>query len=515
MDLYGFRISEQTVSMQRKAYYCRLICDTDQIARQIKYYPLYEEHRTLKGVFENLLKDRETLYAPLFRYVSAELQAHGIYHYDTQRIMDACDIVSGKYISAYMDIQEQCCEIVGALEEEVQLRQLRKDTRGRIGAIGSGVGGLAIGMLKAGTLNAASGILHSAGNVVGNLFSKMFCDSQIDALYHDHRTRQSLLNGMQADCRAIPLIIGQILQAEVDDTWQYPFRDFRYTDARAICNQISQNKIPKEQWKQLLTTCIVNYAPYAPELYEFAEKTLGADDGRLLEAAHFFSVTRYFQPIEEKQRRDASFREYQKNAEERPTAFFGDRLYEAKAFLSMSFIDDDVYFIVEDVLSPDFNDMIRHLLDFRMYINDKGEEDGPIFDHRTRRRMIFFEFDSPSKLGKPNFVRQFCDTCHAKLLPGEEAFAFIDTTSTWTRNEGILITNRGFYLSGPCNAVRPGSPLLYEKIDRIVCDPIMKMEYDGTAVKAKFPSNKKINNFLIFTCMYFKFGHFRKGKSNE
>ena len=178
----------------------------------------------------------------------------------------------------------------------------------------------------------------------------------------------------------------------------------------------------------------------------------------------------------------------------------------------MSFIDDDVYFIVEDVLSPDFNDMIRHLLDFRMYINDKGEEDGPIFDHRTRRRMIFFEFDSPSKLGKPNFVRQFCDTCHAKLLPGEEAFAFIDTTSTWTRNEGILITNRGFYLSGPCNAVSPGSPLLYEKIDRIVCDPIMKMEYDGTAVKAKFPSNKKINNFLIFTCMYFKFGRFEKGE---
>ena len=78
---------------------------------------------------------------------------------------------------------------------------------------------------------------------------------------------------------------------------------------------------------------------------------------------------------------------------------------------------------------------------------DKGEEDGPLFDRRTRRRMIFFEFDSPSKLGKQTFIRQFCDTCHAKLMPGEEAFAFIDITSTWTRREGILITNRGFYLS--------------------------------------------------------------------
>lgn len=118
MQLYGFQINEQSVSMQRKAYYCKLIADTDQLARQIKYYPLYEEHRTIKGVFENLLKDREVLYAPLFRYVSDELQAHGIYNYDSQRIIDACDAVSGKYISVYMDIQEQCCEIVGALKRK-------------------------------------------------------------------------------------------------------------------------------------------------------------------------------------------------------------------------------------------------------------------------------------------------------------------------------------------------------------------------------------------------------------
>lgn len=130
MQLYGFQINEQSVSMQRKAYYCKLIADTDQLARQIKYYPLYEEHRTIKGVFENLLKDREVLYAPLFRYVSDELQAHGIYNYDSQRIIDACDAVSGKYISVYMDIQEQCCEIVGALEEEMQLRQLPQRYKG-------------------------------------------------------------------------------------------------------------------------------------------------------------------------------------------------------------------------------------------------------------------------------------------------------------------------------------------------------------------------------------------------
>ena len=471
---------------------------------------MYEEHRTIKGVFENLLKDREVLYAPLFRYVSDELQAHGIYNYDSQRIIDACDAVSGKYISVYMDIQEQCCEIVGALEEEMQLRQLRKDTRGRIGAIGSGVGGLAVGMLKAGTLNIASGVIHSAGNAVGNLFSKLYCDNQLDELYHTHATRQSLLNGMQADCRAIPTVISLILQAEADTTWQYPFQTSRLTDITAICNQISTKAIPRSRWEQLLTGCIINYAPFLPELYEFAEKTLGGDDGNLLKVAHFFSVIRYFQPIEEKERRDASFREYQKNAEEKPKAFFGSRLHEAEAFLSTSQIYDDVYCIVEDVLSPDFNDMIRHLLDFRTYINDKGEEDGPLFDRRTRRRMIFFEFDSPSKLGKQTFIRQFCDTCHAKLMPGEEAFAFIDITSTWTRREGILITNRGFYLSESCNAVRPGSPLLYERISRIVCDPVMKIEYDGAIVKPKLPSNEKIRNFLIFSCMYFKFGQFEE-----
>ena len=117
--------------------------------------------------------------------------------------------------------------------------------------------------------------------------------------------------------------------------------------------------------------------------------------------------------------------------------------------------------------------------------------------------MIFFEFDSPSKLGRQNFIRQFCGTCHAELMPGEEAFAFIDITTTWTRSEGILITNRGLYLSESCNAVRPGSPLLYERIHRIVCDPVMKIEYDDVIVKPKLPSNEKIKNFIIFSCMYF------------
>lgn len=513
MQLYGFQVNEQSISMQRKAYYCKLIADTDQLARRIKYYPLYAEHGNLKSVFEHILDDRKSLYAPLFQYVSTALQAHGIYHYDADRILDACDIVSGKYIAAFIDIQEKCCEIVGALEEKIQLRQLRKDTRTRIGAFGSGVSGLAVGMLKAGAINAASGVLHSAGNAVGNLFSKMLCDSQIDELYREQRTRQSLLNGMQADCRAIPLIIGQILHAEVDGTWQYPFREFRYTDAKAICNQISQNMIPEEQWKQLLTTCIVNCAPYAPELYEYAEKVLGGDDGNLLEMAHFFSVYGYFQPKEENIRREQSFREYQENAKTKPQAFFGDKLYEARSFLFMSHIDDDIYNTVEDVLSPDFNEMIKHILDFRMFINEKGEEDGPLFNRRIRRHMVFFEFDSPSVLGKQEFIQQFCETCHANLIAGEEAFAFIDLTSTWTRNEGILVTNRGLYFSGACSVIRRGEPLLYEKIDRMVCDPILEVTYNGTVAKTKFPSNARINNFLIFACMYFKFGQFEKGEA--
>ena len=105
MQLYGFQINEQTVSMQRKAYYCRLISDTDQLARQIKYYPLYEGHGSLKRVFDHILGDRITLYAPIFQYVSAELQKHHIYHYDSARILDACDIASGKYIAAFMDLQ--------------------------------------------------------------------------------------------------------------------------------------------------------------------------------------------------------------------------------------------------------------------------------------------------------------------------------------------------------------------------------------------------------------------------
>ena len=46
--------------------------------------------------------------------------------------------------------------------------------------------------------------------------------------------------------------------------------------------------------------------------------------------------------------------------------------------------------------------------------------------------------------------------------------------------------------------------------EEYLCDPVMKIEYDGAIVKPKLPSNEKIRNFLIFSCMYFKFGQFEE-----
>ena len=96
--------------------------------------------------------------------------------------------------------------------------------------------------------------------------------------------------------------------------------------------------------------------------------------------------------------------------------------------------------------------------------------------------------------------------CHLQLKAGERPYYFLDTTSFCTRKSGIVATNYGFYLSRP----QKDNPLLYKSITAMRGGMLQSMDifYKGKNAKVNLPAVEQINNFLVLTCMYFKYGKF-------
>ena len=105
MDLYGYRINEQSPSMKQKAYYCKLYSDFHKMAEDINYYgTCYVKKGNIKNVLLDADKDRIKLYAPVFQYVLSELHNKGIYHYNEEELLRICDNIDGRFIKACLEI---------------------------------------------------------------------------------------------------------------------------------------------------------------------------------------------------------------------------------------------------------------------------------------------------------------------------------------------------------------------------------------------------------------------------
>ena len=103
-------------------------------------------------------------------------------------------------------------------------------------------------------------------------------------------------------------------------------------------------------------------------------------------------------------------------------------------------------------------------------------------------------------------IQKYCKQCHVNLSQGEIPYYFMDTTNFCTKANGIVVTNYGFYFSNP----RKENPLYYKNITLMSCGMLSCMDiyYNGKNAKVSLVCDEVLNNLLIFTCMYFKYGIF-------
>lgn len=180
--------------------------------------------------------------------------------------------------------------------------------------------------------------------------------------------------------------------------------------------------------------------------------------------------------------------------------FWGANQEVAKKFLEKTNVRDQIYIRVENQMTPDFSKMLSILRSLTILRNAKEVN---LFSGNVKNHLTFFPFDFTLNQREKQ-IKQYCAKCHVQLQQGEVPYYFLDTTSFCTKAHGIVATNYGLYLSDP----RKDNPLLYQNITAMPCGMMDSMEiiYNGKNAKVKLPCDELLNNFLIFTCMYFKYG---------
>lgn len=127
---------------------------------------------------------------PLFKHLLA------LNIYDVSEDMYIRDVVDYDEITtAREDIEYELEDIDDDKDELREYRAARKANRGRFVGGGFGISGAIKGSMKAGTLNAATGMIHGSINAVGNLGSAVGASIKKAALYNDE-TRDTLCNGL-------------------------------------------------------------------------------------------------------------------------------------------------------------------------------------------------------------------------------------------------------------------------------------------------------------------------------
>lgn len=100
----------------------------------------------------------------------------------------------------WMDLDDEVSEInrmAGeCIDETKELREFRKESRGRVVGGGFGIGGALKGMAFAGAANATTGIAHSVANAIGNARTEREVKKALDERYNDPEFQDSVYSAL-------------------------------------------------------------------------------------------------------------------------------------------------------------------------------------------------------------------------------------------------------------------------------------------------------------------------------
>lgn len=227
------------------------------------------------------------LIRPVLQSTINSLVSRGQYGLDAKSF-----VLRYKVLEGWFELKAKCQELLDEADSSVEaardMRQLRKDSRGRVIGGGFGLQGAINGMVTAGMMNAASGALHSGANLIGNMRTHYKTRKALEEAYQSEEFQTLMIHTLSTCVHLIG--IGAVCAMGFDlDEVGYPTPE-KVQEAETLMR--NYRMVPEKDRKQVCTQ-ILSCNPTDSDVYQFLLDQYQDPDGTLGEIADTLGIRSY------------------------------------------------------------------------------------------------------------------------------------------------------------------------------------------------------------------------------
>lgn len=163
----------------------------------------------------------------------------------------------------FRDIKEEYDDIVGMANDEINYREIRKESRGRFVGGGFGIEGALKGAAQAGAMNLATGMVHSLFNSIGNSFTMADMRKKKNRLYESISAR--LCESLYETIRNYCWVTMDFMEKEEVMRFCFPSND-ELKKANALFNNIEVGRVPEDEIRNVVVQ-ILKINPLNEDFY--------------------------------------------------------------------------------------------------------------------------------------------------------------------------------------------------------------------------------------------------------
>lgn len=242
------------------------------------YIKRFEQLGKLDRVMETYEQDAYALSKNVGKHLYSKLADYEIYNITEEKYLAnyAGNIESAQ--KAVEPIMDKYLDITLDAEERDAYRTARRQNRGRVQGGGFGLEGAAKGMVVAGSINAATNVVHGTFNMIGKGIQTLEVSHKLSTIYKDSSTLNALLDGL---CRVVNdtywEFISYVCQAKQDNKYIYAVGNYDeaegyFTNAKKVADE--------EKRKALLVEALKAYR-FDEEIYQYIIDQYGDRDGQV------------------------------------------------------------------------------------------------------------------------------------------------------------------------------------------------------------------------------------------
>lgn len=197
-----------------------------------------------------------------------------------------CQRVVEIWESAYGIINDQYMNIVLDERQKEEYRQLRKNSRARWQGGGFGIQGAIKGATQAGAMNMATGVAHSAFNMIGKIGTSIKVNKQKSKIFNDPSTLDLLSEGIYLAILDIKYSYIRFLENNAGLQFGY-IHEEEEEEANVILSNIKGRNLDEEEKINLIKR-LIDLNPYMESLYTYIVDNFGDENMEVSKMASYF-----------------------------------------------------------------------------------------------------------------------------------------------------------------------------------------------------------------------------------